>query len=191
MANTEEERILDIKVRYDDAIKAIANYKAKIDTLKAAEKELGKEVRNGQITMGEYNKSIAANDAVMTQYKDNMRVLRKELQNNIRQEQEMEGSLKQLRAELSNATKAYDELSRSERNGAKGNELQQHIKDITKELKGAEEATDRFYRNVGNYKNSIAEALTGNSQFASSLLKLILPSRIHRNTQYRTPKKAC
>lgn len=172
MANTEEERILDIKVRYDDAIKAIANYKAKIDTLKAAEKELGKEVRNGQITMGEYNKSIAANDAVMTQYKDNMRVLRKELQNNIRQEQEMEGSLKQLRAELSNATKAYDELSRSERNGAKGNELQQHIKDITKELKGAEEATDRFYRNVGNYKNSIAEALTGNSQFASSLLKL-------------------
>lgn len=172
MANTEEERILDIKVRYDDAIKAIASYKEKIDSLKAAEKELGKEVRSGQITMGEYNKTVAANDAVMTQYKENMRVLKKELQNNLRQEQEMQGSLKQLRAELSNATKAYDELSRAERNGAKGKELQQHIKDITKELKGAEEATDRFYRNVGNYKNSIAEALTGNNQFASSLLKM-------------------
>lgn len=172
MANTEEERILDIKVRYDDAIKAIANYKEKIDSLKSAEKQLAQQVRDGKITMGEYNKSVAANDAVMTQYKENMRVLKKELQNNIRQEQAMEGSLKQLRAELSNATKAYDELSRAERNGAKGKELQQHIKDITKELKGAEEETDRFYRNVGNYKNSIAEALTGNNQFASSLLKM-------------------
>lgn len=173
MANTtEEERILDIKVRYDDAIKAIVSYKDKIDALKASEKELAKQVRDGKVSMNEYKDTVAANDAVMTQYKDNMRVLKKELQNNIRQEEAMQGSLKQLRAELSNATKAYDELSRAERNSAKGKELQQHIKDITKELKGAEEETDRFYRNVGNYKNSIAEALTGNSRFASSLMSI-------------------
>ena len=172
MANTEEERILDIKVRYDDAIKAIANYKEKIDSLKSAEKQLAQQVRDGKITMGEYNKSVAANDAVMTQYKENMRVLKKELQNNMRQEQEMQGSLKQLRAELSNATKAYDELSRAERNGAKGKELQQHIKDITKELKGAEEQTDRFYRNVGNYEGAINNAIFGNSKFGASLQSL-------------------
>ena len=43
MANetvTEEQRILDIKVKYKDAIQSIASYKKKIDELKAAEADL-------------------------------------------------------------------------------------------------------------------------------------------------------
>lgn len=161
MANetvTEEQRILDIKVKYKDAIQSIASYKKKIDELKAAEADLKAQKKAGAITDEEYRKQMVATDSVITQYKDNIRVLRKELQNNLRQEHENEGSLKSLRAQLSNATKAYDELSKAEREGAKGQALAQHINEITDKLKLAEEETQRYYRNVGNYYNSMMQA---------------------------------
>lgn len=170
MAQYDEQRILDIQVKYDDAVKGITNFRDEIEKLKAANKDLAEQYK--QSGDRQYREQIEANTVVIKQYGENVRILQKEIQNNIRQQQEQEGSLKSLRAELSNLTRKYDELSRTERNSAKGKELQKHINDITKELKGAEEETQRFYRNVGNYKNSIAEALTGNSKFASSLLSI-------------------
>lgn len=169
---SEEQKIIDIKVNYKDAINGIAQFTAKIDELKASQKDLAKQLRDGDISAEEYRKQMAATDSVITQYKDNIRTLKKEIQNNLRQEQEQEGSLKSLRAQLSNATKAYDELSRAEREGAKGKELKNHINEITEELKGAEEATERYYRNVGNYENAIKNVLGANSQFASSIMSL-------------------
>lgn len=172
MNATEEQKILDIKVRYEDAIKGITEYNKKIDELRVKELTLKAQYKQGTISQKEYAESMEATGAVVRQYKENVRTLQKELQNNLRQEQEMEGSLKQLRAELSNATKAYDELSRAERNGAKGQELKQHIKEITAELKGAEEETERFYRNVGNYEGAILNAIGANNKFAQSLINL-------------------
>ena len=173
MATNEEEHILNIKVSYDKAVEGIRAYRAEIEALKQREKALSEELENGTVTRQEYDKEVEIGKVAQKNYRDEIRTLQKEIQNNIRQQQQQEGSLKQLRAELSNATKAYDEMSRTEREGAKGKELQEHIKEITKELKGAEEETDRFYRNVGNYRNSIVEAITGNNQFASSLSNLM------------------
>lgn len=169
----DEQKILDIKVRYEDAIKGITEYNQKIDELRVNEMKLKAQYKQGVISQQEYSSSMEATGAVIKQYKENVRVLQKEIQNNLRTEQEMEGSLKQLRAQLSNATKAYDEMSRAERNSAKGKELQAHIKQITAELKGAEEETDRFYRNVGNYEQSIINAIGGNNRFASSLFTMM------------------
>ena len=169
MARNEEEHILNIQVSYDKAVEGIKKYRDEIVNLTIREKELAQELEDGKISQQEYDKELEIGKVAQKNYRDEIRALQKEIQNNIRQEQQMEGSLKSLRAELSNATKKYDELSRAERESAKGKELQQHIKDITEELKGAEAETDRFYRNVGNYKNSIIEALTGNNRFASSL----------------------
>lgn len=172
MARNEEEHILNIQVSYDKAVEGIKKYRDEIVNLAIREKELAQELEDGKISQQEYDKELEIGKVAQKNYRDEIRALQKEIQNNIRQEQQMEGSLKSLRAELSNATKKYDELSRAEREGAKGKELQQHIKDITEELKGAEAETDRFYRNVGNYKNSIVEAITGNNRFASSLAGL-------------------
>ena len=152
---TEEQRILDIKVKYEDALYGIVRYKEKIEELKAAQKELKQQEKDGVITTNEYKVSTEAIAASTKEYADTVRALQKELRNNLKQEQEQDGSLKSLRAQLSNATKAYDELSRAERNGAKGQELQTHIRKITEELKLAEEQTERYYRNVGNYYGSM------------------------------------
>lgn len=171
-ASNEEQIILDIKVKYADAIQGIANYKTKIDELKAAQDGLKEMRRQNIITENEYQKAMATSTEQMKVYKENTRLLSKEIQNNIKEEKHQEGSLVALRAKLSNLTRQYDELSAAERKSAKGKELQNHIKQITAELKGAEQETDRFYRNVGNYENSIKNALGLNNSFANSLMQL-------------------
>lgn len=170
--SNEEQSILDIKVRYEDAINGIVKYKQKIEELKEAQKKLKDEVKAGTITQEEANKTTAAIDEQVKEYKNTVRELSKEVQNNLKTEKEKEGSLRQLRAELSNLTKQYDSLSEAERKSAKGQELKKHINDITDNLKKAEEETQRYYRNVGNYENSIKSALGLNNEFANSILSM-------------------
>ena len=164
---SEEQKIIDIKVKYEDAIYGIIRFQEKLNDLTKTQKQLDEQLEKGEISWNEWATQSEAATAATKQYKENIRVLRKEMQNNLKTEQEQEGSLKQLRAQLSNATKAFDELSRAERQGAKGKELQKHINEITQELKEAEQETQRYYRNVGNYYNSMLDALADvqNSQF--------------------------
>lgn len=153
-----EERILSIKVDYAEAIKAIADYRAKLDELKESEKELKEQLKAGTISQQQYNEEVAASKIKAQQYTEAVRVLNKEVNNSIKSDKGKETSLRGLRAQLSNLTAEYDNLSREERESAKGKELQEHINAITKELKGAEEETGRFYRNVGNYMGSVKGA---------------------------------
>lgn len=170
--STEEEKILNIKVRYEDAINGILKYKEKLQELSATEAKLKEDFKDGKITYDEYATTVTALGEQVKDYKSTIRELSKEVQNNIKTEKEQDGSLRSLRAELSNATKAYDSLSKAERNGAKGEALKEHINKITDTLKDAEEETQRFYRNVGNYEESIKSALGVNSNFANSIINM-------------------
>lgn len=173
MANTTE-KILDIKVNYSTAIKAIAEYQSKIDEAREAEKKLKEELKNGEISRDEYNKQMAASKAYITDCNDSIRALSKQMQNQIKQEKENEGSLKSLRAELSNLTAEYDALSKADRENAEiGGVLKDRINEVTKELKGAEEETQRYYRNVGNYKNAIIEAADANIPFVHQINQIV------------------
>ena len=158
MVSEDVQQILDIKVKYEDAIYGIIRYKEKIDQLKQSIKDLQQQEKDNTISTNEMKVQTEAINATIKEYKYNVRALQKEIQNNVRTENEQEGSLKQLRAQLSNATKAYDEMSKAEREGAKGQELAKHINEITEKLKLAEEETQRYYRNVGNYYNSMMQA---------------------------------
>lgn len=158
MVSEDKQQILDIKVKYEDAIYCIIRYKEKIDQLKASIKDLQQQEKDKTITTNEMKVQTEAINATIKEYQYNVRALQKEIQNNVRTENEQEGSLKQLRAQLSNATKKYDEMAKAEREGAKGQALAQHINEITNKLKLAEEETQRYYRNVGNYYNSMMQA---------------------------------
>ncbi len=181
-------KIIDIQVKYQEAVDAMAKYSASIEEARVHLKTLKKDLKDGKITQEEYNRQSEASRVFIKQQGDALNTLSRQVQNQIRTQKENEGSLKQLRAELSNATAAYDAMSRAERESAKGQDLKNHIVQITTELKNAEEGTMRFYRNVGNYEgaasgleniktkikdfgSSIAVAVTGGSiaAFASSV----------------------
>lgn len=165
------EKILDIKVNYSDAIKAIAEYQKKIDAAREAEKNLKKQLKDGEISRQQYNEAMAASKIAVADYNDSIRIINKTVQNQIKQEKEQEGSLRALRAELSNLTAEYDSLSDAERKGARGDELKNKINEVTDALKGGEEETQRYYRNVGNYEEAIKSAVASNIPFIGTLIQ--------------------
>lgn len=116
---------------------------------------------------------MASTKAVIADYNDSIRIINKTVQNQLKQEKEQEGSLRSLRAQLSNLTTEYDALSEAERKGARGEELKNSINEVTDALKGAEEETQRYYRNVGNYKEAIMEAADANIPFVQQINVMI------------------
>lgn len=167
----ERTEILNIQVNYEDAIQKIGNFTDQINRAKDDQKLFKEELKNGQITQKEYSRSMEESSAVIKVNQQSVASLRKEIANNIKIENEQEGSLKSLSAQLANATNAYKELSRTERESAKGKEMKAHIDSITKELKGAEEEIGLFQRNVGNYQSALANAAAGGNSFAQSILQ--------------------
>lgn len=172
MTRTDEEQILGIKVKYEDAIYGIMQYKEKLADLSAAQKQLKKDFEDGKVGGEEFKTTIAAMDEQSKAHKATIRELSKEVQNNIKTEKEQEGSLRSLRAELSNLQKEYASLSREEREGAKGKAMEKHIMGITKEVQEAEEKVGLFQRRVGSYENAIKSALGVNNNFANSIMQM-------------------
>ena len=172
----DEQTILSIKVNYDDAVEGIIRYREQVEKLKQAQKELADEQKAEETTEArreEITRAMIINNERIKEYQYNVRALSKEVQNITRVEkaenEDRQDSLNALRASLSKLTRDYDELGKREREGAKGKELQEHINAITTELKEAEAATQRFYRNVGNYENSIQNMLGANSKWFQQL----------------------
>lgn len=173
----EKEIIIGVKVEIDSeaATKNLLMLNKAIDEQKQKQKELKKQFEDGKISYEEYNEQLEDSRTIVTRYSEKQRELRKEIQNNIKVEKQHDGSLRQLRAALSNLTAEYDNLSKAERDSAKGKELQYKINAVTNELKVAEESTGRFYRNVGNYLNSFSQALETNVPAISQVKQAITP----------------
>lgn len=168
-----------IKINIDNgaAIKRIADFSRQIDANKKHVKELQKAIKELDETSDDYaeqvqtmSEEIAATNAQTTELKRTMGDLNRTVANTVRENMNNEGSIKSLRAELSRLTDEYDSLGKAQREGTEGADLQARIASITDEIKGSEEATGRFYRNVGNYENAIKSALGLNQGFASSIM---------------------
>ena len=155
-------KILKIEVDSENAIKNITQLTTVLATVREREQQITQELKqNGKqtrLTTEEVQKRKTELNALKEAekgYKSMINEISKAVQNELKIDRTKLGSLKQLRAELSNLTKQYDELSRVDREGLKGNQLQKDINALTKEIKDAEYATQRFQRNVGNYKSAL------------------------------------
>lgn len=160
MADTKTTKILEVVVDNNKAVSAIAEYNKLIEEQRARQAALTAEYKAGKISQNDYYKAMAQSKEVTKTYSRQVQELSKEVQNNIKMDTEKKGSLRALRAELSNVTKAYDAMSEEERKSAEGLQLKRKIEVITAELKNSEQETGRFYRNVGNYANGFVEAFT-------------------------------
>ena len=157
-------KILEIKVDSEEAVNTMAKLRDIIIQTKQQEDALTKELKDNQKTQKLSAEQIAAKQKELEalkeaekDYKAQLNEVSKAVQNELKADRNKEGSLKQLRAELSNMTKQYDEMSKTERDSAQGMELLKKIKETTTQIKGVEEATERYQRNVGNYKNALIE----------------------------------
>lgn len=170
------EKILEIKVDVGDAIKGIDSLNRAVEQQKKIQQELKQQIKD--LEAAEDDNTDAINEAreayILSQqkvkdYNSQIQSLSKSVQNQLKIDRENIGSMQQMRAQLSNLTKAYDELSAEEREAAEGRELKDKINQVTDALKDNEEATQRYYRNVGNYENAIKNSLGLNSKFGQTL----------------------
>ena len=177
MASIDNEQIIiDFETNAASTVSDMAKVKGQIDELKKAQKELQDiKKQNGSLT-----------EAEAEQY-EQLGLQIKTLGNTYRQLQS-EGvgamtalhdsgeaysdSIAGMRAQLSDLTKIYDNLSEAQRQSSQGLELQSNINDLTSQLKILEEETGRFQRNVGNYPEQITAIIPGISQLDGALGKL-------------------
>lgn len=178
MADTTTTKILEVVVDNNKAVTAISEYNRLIDEQKAKQKALTDEYKAGNKSQADYYKEMAQSKEITKTYTRQVQELSKEIQNNIKADTEQKGSLRALRAELSNVTKQYDALSEADRRSADGLKLKAKIEDITSQLKNSEQETGRFYRNVGNYANGFVEAFT---RMGGSMGKMQGPMNLVKN----------
>jgi chromosome segregation ATPase len=161
------EKIISVKFDAQQAIKGLADLNGQIDANQTKLKEMANAGEKG-------TKAFAQLEQETKSLRKQKQDLSQAVQNEVKQQNMLDGSLRKMRAELSNLTKQYDALSKAERENVNvGGKLKNQINTLTKELKSAEEGTQRYYRNVGNYKNAILETIGANTMFGSSLVNIV------------------
>ncbi len=171
-SSADNDIILDIDVRYEDAINGIVKYKKAIDDIRKSNADFKKEVQEGTKTEEQYNKAVAANAEITAQYNAKIKALRTEIQNNIKDETNRTGSIKKLQAEIASLVRKYEVLGNTEDDLAKKRELSDKISALQQQLNNENAAIGRFYGQVGNYEAAIKSALGLNNEFANSFISL-------------------
>lgn len=140
--------VVDLKLMPNDTVKTIQDLQTKIANLK--------QVMEGMRAQGMQNtETYIKLQATLKELEQGVRANQKVLRDSIRENQKNSDSLNSMRAQLRNLRAEYENLSKAERESAKGQDMLNHIHDLTQEIKGLEEAQLDFTRNVGNYKSAL------------------------------------
>ena len=157
-------KILSVQLDASKAIQGITQLNRLIQDEKELMKQLTAENKKG-------SEQYAVAEKTVQELNRTKRQLQREIKAEVILEREQNGSLNQLRNQLSDLTKKYDQLSRAERENINvGGKLQKQINQVTNEIKSAEQSTQRYYRNVGNYQNAIMSALGMNNKYIQSIM---------------------
>lgn len=164
----DEKVLVQVDIQAQDALKAYKQLQAEISRLRNEQKALSNTGKENTAT-------YIANEQVIKALSARSREYQKEIQNTIKATHEYQqtdsdylktldtttASMQQMKAQLSLATAAFNNLSKAEREadleqGRKGAESYSlTIKKLTDELKATEMELGNFHRNVGNYRSAL------------------------------------
>ena len=146
MAQDTIDKIINIQFRYSDLIKGWEAASAAIDTAKVKLQEFKKA--------GD-SEGVAKQTQIIKALRTEMSAYTREIQANIREEINLDGSVEKLRAGVQALTAQYNKLSREERNNADvGGKLSSQIREMQTELNEANASLLNFRDNVGNYASA-------------------------------------
>lgn len=162
------DKIINIRVKYSDLIKGMSESAKRIDTLndriselKSGLKGLKAARKAGTIDEEAYNEQVAqttqeliANREEAKALQSAMRLYSHEIQDNIKEEKNLEGSVNGLRASIRNLTAEYNALSAADREGSVGNGIAERISKMQAQVSAAEQRLGNFRSNVGNYQSA-------------------------------------
>lgn len=172
--------IVDIEINSEDikkstdamgnAAKEAAVLTAKLNELKTEQQANAKAAKAGAISATELASRQAGLKLKMTETSKALAASNKDYANNKIVVDAAKGSNEQLRARLALQTKAYNGLSKAQRENTKGGkQMEANIKALTDKLKANEKAVGDNRRNVGNYGDALKGAVNSLKNFASAL----------------------
>lgn len=148
-------KIVDIQVNITSAVQALAQYGQAIDEAKGKQKKLKQELKDGKISQEQYQVAMSYSRAEVKANQNAARDLTNQVQRQITMVKAQEGSIKQLKAELAQATTQYQNMSRAERESSSGTQLKAHIASLKTEIASASAETSAFYKNMGNPSQAV------------------------------------
>ena len=149
----EKKVVIEFEFLANQGLEAIEQTKKQILELKTQKEVL--KLQNKEET-----KEYALLDAQLKNLNKTLKSQQSALEANLKAIEANDGSLKSMREQLKSLVTAYDSLGKAERESESGQALAQKIAGLTQEIKDLEYETERYQRNVGNYGNSIQEALS-------------------------------
>ena len=162
------DKIINIRVKYSDLIKGMSESAKRIDTLndriselKSGLKGLKAARKAGTIDEEAYNEQVAqttqelvANREEVKALQSAMRLFSREIQDNIKEEKNLEGSVNGLRKSIRDLTAQYNALSAADREGSVGNGIAERISKMQAQVSAAEQRLGNFRSKVGNYQSA-------------------------------------
>lgn len=151
--------IIDLKFNAKDAIAAIVQADEEIRKLKQEQKDLEKAMKEGTATQEQKERYVMLK-AEIKDLTNTMKANQKELDNNIKMSKQNGDSINAMRAQLSKLRSEYEDLSKAERDSAKGVDMLNQIDSLTTSVKELEIAQQDYSRQVGNYEIAAQPART-------------------------------
>lgn len=134
--------------------------------IKATQKALDEQLKNGELTQEQYNEAVKLNIAQQVQVEANTKKVREAMRlqeatvmANAKATDKATGSINQLSAQLSKAKNDYKNLSQAERESAKGKELLKHIQELDAEYKELHVSIGNTQVMVGTYQDAVNSLL--------------------------------
>lgn len=164
-----EEVIFGIDIQSSDAEKNLASLTAKIADNRKLLREQKKALDEVNKTYGVGSKQSIQAAKGVDQLTAETKGLVAEQKQQVKQSEIVAGSLNDQRNQLNKLIKQYDNIPRGTQ---ASKDLQKQIVALTAKVKKGEQATERFSRGVGSYKENVKQALNESGLFSKELRTL-------------------
>lgn len=170
MAQDSIHKIITIEIEYSKLIKGWAEAQKVIDETRQSIKNLKKED-------ADYYEKMARYKAVIRENTDAQRQYMKQINEQIKKDAQLDGSVNKLRNDISKLTKEYYALSEADRKSAKGMKMAEQVRNMQTEVNKAEQDLLNFRSNVGNYASALSPLSFQVQQVARELPSLTMSAQ--------------
>lgn len=149
------QQMAELRKTQDRLKEEVKNYKKEIKGLMAAEKEQGKLTDEQAKKEKELREQVEQSSTKIKNYNSYIADHQKVVAKSISEVNRQSGSLRQMRADVGALTVEWENLSKEQREGARGQEIQKNLAELNEQINTASLSTKNFKDNIGNYGSAL------------------------------------
>lgn len=173
MAENRESIILQVGLDSKKVAEDLAKVTKRITELKSEQKKLNEDLKAGTITEEDYGRAMAANSAELTKLTRDSKGYTAVLKQLDQTTGQYGDSLSEQQRKLNDMQRAYDNLSKAQRESEGGKQFLKQIQEQDKAVKEMEESTGRAGRSVGSYADAMQKAGVGLGGFTAKMRAML------------------